>query len=312
MRSSIALITAFSFAALGAGCMTQDHDATGTLEMPLVDHGPDGALYHLSGAFEITNPDGTVQFADAGANDPSITVKVPAGITSVQLLDGWDLQKSIDNGATYQPVSALLGSLNPATVRVLANQPASVQFDFLVRDRNGTLTISIGVATHPRELAGGAIIDTGTGDYAPYQTPATKRFDFGVFYTLGQVENATLADGTREHVYTAGAVALEVYNDGVGVLANTVAPTFAGGYLAYHVAAKPDGTQEVTGTLQSSDGQTVIDFGPHALDPVLPLDADGFPVDQFFYDPFVPFTATTNGATGTSTLAGTLRLRFIP
>jgi hypothetical protein len=39
----------------------------------------------------------------------------------------------------------------------------------------------------------------------------------------------------------------------------------------------------------------------------LPLDADGFPNDEFFYDSGSPFT----WATGLGTISGTLRVRHL-
>src|SRR5450432_1906487 len=169
MRPSIRFIATLSFAALAplAGCVTHaDDSATGSIELPLSQTGPDGALYQLSANFDFTGPDGVTQTIDGTAFAPSVTVAEPPGIATVRLDDGWTLEKSTDGGATYQPVSAILGSANPAGLRVLASEPVQIEFDFLVRSTTGDVTITFGVTATPRELSGGWIINTATGDLA--------------------------------------------------------------------------------------------------------------------------------------------------
>jgi len=300
---------------LAAGCAASPAPdvETGTLQLPLQQPGSDGALYHLNGSFEVISPAGTQTLDGTGAG-AALTITLPPGLVTVQLLDGWTLTKSVDGGATFAPVSALLGSPNPNAARVLANQPAELSFQFLVRSTTGDLTIGFGVTPAPRELAGGVVVDNdpanATGDYVPY---ARARLDFAVFYDLAQVDSVVLADGTKDRTFTAGAVAMEFYNDTLGVLSGTVGPAIAGGFLAYHLAALPDGTQTITGEIDGADTPfTVLTFGPHVLPVNVPLDADGFPTDVFLFDSLVPFSMTTSFDDGDATMIGQLRLRSIP
>jgi hypothetical protein len=57
---------------------------------------------------------------------------------------------------------------------------------------------------------------------------------------------------------------------------------------------------------------TELQLGPHTMFNNLPLDADGFVVDQFFSDSLVPITWTTSFDSGPATLTGHLNIRFIP
>ncbi len=315
LSSSCALVIAL--AALAAGCAASPAPApdaeTGTLQLPLQQPGSDGALYHLDGSFEVISPAGTQTLDGTGAG-ASLTITLPPGIVTVQLLDGWTLTKSVDGGLTFTPVSALLGSPNPNAARILANQPAEIGFQFLIRATTGDLTIGFGVSPAPRELAGGVVVDNdvanATGDYIPY---ARARLDFAVFYDLAQVDSVVLADGTKDRTFTAGAVAMEYYNDVLGLLSGTVGPAMAGGFLAYHLAALPDGTQTITGELDGGGSPfTVLTFGPHVLPVNVPLDADGFPTDAFVFDSLVPFAMTTSFDDGDATMIGQLRFRSIP
>jgi hypothetical protein len=298
--------------ALASGCAsapaTQDPEL-GTVRIPLQQRGADGALYHLSAVFEIVGPGGT-QIVDATDFQPSVTLSLPPGITTIEVLDGWTLERSTDNGATFSPVSALLGTLNPFALRVLANFSDTVVFEFLVRNPNGQVTITFGVDLNPRELAGGIIANTGTGDYAPY---TRARMDYAIYHTAF-VERITLPDGTKQLLFSSGAVAAEIFNDPTGLLRDTIAPAFAGGFLQYHIDAHPDGTQEITGELDGfNDPFPVLTFGPHVFQfNALPLDADGFPLDVFFNEANVPFLLSTTFETGDATLDGTLRFRSIP
>jgi len=307
--------------ALATGCATSssppDHGApdlaTGTLQLPLQQIGADGALYHLTASFQIDGPGGT-QVLDATGTDPTVTITLPPGLIQVQLLPGWTLSRSTDGGATFTPVNALLGSPNPSAARILANQQLFLGFEFLVRNTTGDLTIGFGVDTTPRELAGGVAVDNdptkATGDYIPY---AHARLDFATFYTLGGTQSSTLADGSKARTFFSDAIAMEFYNDTLGVLSGQVGPAIAGGFLTYTLTALPDGTQSLSGEI---DGFTVpfsvLTFGPLTLTTNLPLDADGFPTDVFLFESFLPFNLTTSFDDGDATMTGQLRFRSIP
>ena len=307
-------------APLAAGCATNaDDPVTGQLMLPLQQPGPDGALYHLANAtFDITGAGGFLETVDGSGNQSAVAVTLQPGLFTVTLRDGWVLQKSVDGGTTFQPVSALLGSLNRAGFRVLANQPTIIEFDFLIRDTTGTLEIKLGVVPRPRQLVGGFVVDTATDGLAAYADPANRQMDFAIYFKLSSLASVTLPDGTKQHVYTVNpfgvlgpntpdgsAVAMEVFNDNIGILSGVIAPEMAAGFLQYTVAAKPDGSIALSGVLQ---GGSELDFGPNAIDAILPtIGPDGFPNDEFFYDSTAPFTLFT----GQGTLTGLLRVRHI-
>lgn len=314
---------------LAQGCATDrasepgpDEEPTGEMVLSLIQPGPHGEIYQLTNAtFDITSLDtGTVVTVDG--SPPTLSVPLPPGRDNVFLRPGWTLGKSTDGGVTFQPVSALLGSFNPAVLRVVANQPTFVRFDFLVRQTNGTLQISLGIIVDPRELAGGFVVQTATGALANYALPQNRQMNFAVYFQLSSLESATLADGTKQRVYNSlnqagsfgpipppdGALAAEFYNDHLGILSGPVTTDLTGATLTYTVAAHPDGTITVAGDLIS--GNTELTFAPDAIDAILPpLDADGFPADAFFYDSDVPFTLNF----GPDAITGILRMRhFVP
>ena len=315
MRSSV-LRLALSLAACAlaaAGCATASDSGggaeVGTVVIPLQQTGIDGALYHLSAQFQIDGPAGT-QIVDASGGDPSVTVILPPGLSTITLLDGWTLERSLDGGASFTPVSAVLGTVNPSAVRVLANFSDTVVFQFIVRQATGSITISFGVTLHPRELAGGKIITSATGDFAPY---TTVRPDYA-FYHDAFVERLTLPDGTKRLQFSSGAFAGEFFNDTGGLLTAPIGPSYTGGCTQYHFDAKPDGTQEIGGEIDGANTPfPVMTFGPFTLVFTrLPLDPDGFPIDVFINEPNVPFTMDVFFPSGEATLTGTLRFRNVP
>lgn len=323
MRTPMSLIAAVLLAIsapLAAGCVA-DADLTQTSEVvfPLTQAGSQGELYHLTNAtFDISGADG-VTTVDGGGNQNQVSVDLAPGLFSVSLRDGWVLEKSTDGGARFAPVSALLGSANPHAFRVLANQPLLVNFDFLIRNINGTLMIRLGVIPDPRELAGGMVVDSATDGLAAYAQPENRNLDFAIYYTLSAFESQSLTDGTKQHVYSAGAfgvlgpnepidspVATEFYNDNLGTLSVLMGKDLTGGFLQYTVAAKPDGKVELSGFVFG--GQTELDFDPSPIDATIPaIGSDGFPNDEFFYDSGVPFTLTSPQGM----MTGRLRMRHI-
>jgi hypothetical protein len=316
MRSSISssCFAAVSLAvlSLAAGCATQPAaESAGTLQIPLTQAGPDGATYHLAGSFQFSGPGGVTQIDEAG-DDPAVSVELAPGLYDVSLLDGWQLSKLADDGQTFESTTAILGSPNPNQVRILGNQPASLGFQFLIRNPDGNLTVSFGVTAQPRELAGGMVVETGTGDYAPY---AGQRLDYAIYYDLASTTRTASSAGDNTVDYTAGFVGAEFFNDVQTLLSAQVGPAFAGGHLEWSLTAHPDGSQTLTGELDSfNDPFTTLMFGPRTLDTAIPLDADGFPTDAFIFDSFVPFTMTTQflDSPEDDTLTGQLRFRALP
>jgi hypothetical protein len=296
------------FAPLASGCTTNQDAATGTLEIPLEQRGSDGAIYHLAADFDIEGPGISTIFSSTG-NEPSITLNLSPGLTNVTLLDNWTLTRSFDNGGTFRPVSALLGSQNLQQVRVLANHTDTISFQFLIRSTSGVLTISFGVTAQPRELAGGMVVDQGTDLFAGYRH--NQQLNFATYYKLVELDKDVLADGSKDRVFVSDATATEFFDDDVGALAGTVAPALQGAFLVWHLIARPDGTEEISGEL---DGLVspfpVLTFGPHTFVFPLPLDTDGFVSDVFFNES-IPFSLDVFGSES-GHLNGTMRFRSIP
>jgi hypothetical protein len=318
--SLVAAVLLASSAPLAAGCATDtQEETTGQLVFPLLQSGPDGALYRLDNAiFDITSTTTQATTTVDGSGAQSVAVSLAPGLYSVLLRDGWQLDKSTDGGNTFAPVGALLGSFNPNILRVLANQPAVMEFDFLIRNVNGTLQIKLGVTPSPRQLVGGVVIDTATDGLAGYADEANHLLDFAIYFKLSSLASGNFMDGSKAHIYTAtpdqelgnnmptgSAVAAEFYNDNLGILSGPVAAELRAAFLQYTVAAQTDGTVTLSGTVQ---GGAELDFGPHAIAAILPtIGADGFPNDVFFYDSSSPFTLTSFQGT----LSGILRIRHI-
>jgi hypothetical protein len=319
MRSfAVAALLACSVAPI-AGCATHDEmPDSGVVQLSIIHPNPDGSSYILADAsFEITSALGTETYS-ANGTEP-LRVTLPPGLASVRLLDGWRLEK-LGRGETVPEVlPAVLGTINPVDLRVLAGVTAQVEFGFIVRTGTGDISVDFGVVTDPRQLAGAIHISTATGEFAPYLTDAaTSRLDFAFAYGLSRLESVTLPDGTRDHVYTAGSyqyretpLVAEFYNDRIGTLSWAVAPALTAGFLEYHLAARPDGAVELSGSLTSWTGEVTLDVAPHALSGQLPIGPDGFPADAFFHDDSVPFTLTAWLESGESTLTGFLNLRHI-
>ena len=325
-RSWIAAAALAAALPLAQGCATTPgggaaaEGPTGELVISLTQPGPHGEIYHLANAFfeVVHTDDGATFFVDGSGFGAQATVSLPPGIVDVTLLDGWSLEKSTDGGVTFQPVSALLGSPQTNALRILANQPAFVEFAFLIRQTSGTLAITLGIVAAPRELAGGVLVNSASGDLAGYALGTARTLDFGVFFKLFSIESVTLPDGTKQHLYTAfgqqgslgptplpsTAVAAEFYNDELGTL-SALARGFTGGTLTYAVSARPDGTIELSGSLL---GTADLEFGPNAIDAILPtIGPDGFPNDEFFYDSTLPFTLLEQQGA----MSGLLRMRHL-
>lgn len=301
------------------GCATEapPPDTGGTLTIPLIENGPNGEVFHLANAtFDITGIDnGFATTVNGGGLQSVVSVSAPPGLVNVFLRDGWTLERSSDGGATFQPVSALLATINPNVARVLVNVPVTLTIGFLVRDANGTLQIKLSVEDTPRELAGGVLIQSASGIFDGYASGGARTFDLGWFYDLFSITKEVLPDGTKQLVYVANRMAGEFYNDELGVFTGTVAPTLAGASLTYTVAARPDGTIELFGQLVGGDldSSSDLEFGASAIDDITRpgIDPDGFPVDEFFYDSEVPFTLFTLTADDFGEVGGVLRLRHL-
>jgi hypothetical protein len=162
-------------AGLVAGCSSGGggKEELGTLNLPLVTHGPSGAEYRLRNAtFEISNLyyyDDYGSGGDGGTSAPPITlsseddptatslsVSVERGYYYVRLLPGWHLEKVDASGATE--VEATLLSSATQSIYVYQHESTWVEYEFGIGDRalwfNGQLNIDIVVHEDPSEIYG--------------------------------------------------------------------------------------------------------------------------------------------------------------
>jgi hypothetical protein len=301
MRSTSALVAALGLALAlpTAGCAFEEPAESASVEVPLVQAGPDGSLFRLRASFEVTAPDGNSTTYEGPLNEPSLVLDLNPGIHTVTLLDGWVLERSFNNGASYQTAPAILASANPTGIRVVPNRQVEINFEFFVRETTGTMNIKFGVDTQPRQLSGGFRFVEGTGAFASI-TSAT-RVDVQIYFNDATQTLGTETDGSRTRVYDTVHSAVEIFNDTTGIIAPAFTG-FAGGYLSFTTRAKPDGTTQFQAEYFANDG-AVLKIEP-STDAQIPVGTDGAPADQFFYAGGSQVVLTT--AAG-DTLRGTLQ-----
>jgi hypothetical protein len=283
-------------AAAATGCMTEEL-ASSSIDIPLVLTASDGAQYRLRDAsFEIAAGDGTSQVIDGDVDQPSVVVDLNPGSYSVRLLVGWTLERTTD-GTTFETVDAILGNQNPQVVRVFPDSAQQVTFRFYVRDGQGTLTVAFGVVPDPQQLFGTLSFTQATGLLANY---AGKSVDYSIYFDPTQQQTEVAADGTLRRHYLATGIAVEFFNDPVGLFAGPLGALGPGGSLDMSIRVNADGTQALNGTVLNAVGNP-ISFGPAPIS--VGVDASGFPVDAAF-NVVAPFTLTGSQSTasGTTTL----------
>jgi hypothetical protein len=120
---------------LAAGCVADQEKVeprleTGEIHIALGATGASGTQYVLAGAtFRFVGPEsGTLVVPD---DDPVARVALAAGSYSLQLLDGWLLQRELEDGSR-EPVLAELVSANPITLAVMSQRVARAVFRFRV------------------------------------------------------------------------------------------------------------------------------------------------------------------------------------
>jgi hypothetical protein len=172
-------------AGLAAGCSSGGgKEGLGTLNVPLLTHGPSGTAYRLRNAtFEISSsyyyyddygyggdggsstPPITVSSED-DPDAPSIAVSVERGSYYVRLLPGWHLEKIDDTGAVE--VEATLLSEATQWVYVYQHSSTWIAYEFGLGDRslwfNGELNIDIVVHEDPSEIYGGGGLGGASGE----------------------------------------------------------------------------------------------------------------------------------------------------
>lgn len=137
--------------------------------------------------------------------------------------------------------------------------------------------------------------------------------DHAIYYESGGFDSQTLDDGTKRRTFFSSSLAMEVFNDPFGVLAEQTAPAMSGGVFAIQIDVAPSGAVELSGELFSTGGtpSSVWTFGPVADSVLVSLDDDGFAADGFLFAPNVPFTLESSFLTTTGTLTGVIRLQML-
>jgi hypothetical protein len=301
-------------ATFAAGCMgSGDHDGTGAttgsgadagsgasngsgvagdrahIHIPLTQAAA-GELFQLNANFQVTESDGTVLVVDGSGNESSLSIDVPPGITQVQVLDGWTLSRSTDGGVTFVQVPAVLASMNPENLLLEPNQVSFSTFQFIVRNPDATLEITIGVDDEPRQITMEIFVDTAFGDFSAYNG---SEVDLSVFFSAG-TQTSVETDGTHDLQYFSGESAMQVFTDPHGKL-GPIQRAFTGGFLQITNRAHPDATQDLTASYTGFSGNTFVDLELATGQAFFSLDPDGFPADGFFEGFSMPFSLSQNG-----------------
>jgi len=134
----------------------QGHDAeVGQLTLNLATISPAGVEYRLREAvFQIAGPEPTDVFGEDYPPDQArINIALASGNYEVTLGGTWYLEYSADF-RPFAPISAVLSSPNPVSVRVITAQTAFVTFTFEVDESDinfgpGQLSVGIDVQEQP-------------------------------------------------------------------------------------------------------------------------------------------------------------------
>lgn len=251
-----------------AGCVqgeaTREPDGT-EIAIPLNSVGSDGRVYHLTGAFEITSPDGTQRTIDEVGTDPVVTINLPAGRHSVHLKDGWVIERSNDGGSTFTTtVPAFLAGSNPMDVVVVPGRTATLNLQFVVRETTGNLDIKFGVVDQPRELVAEIQISGTSAEFAAYQGTSISLV---IYYTPGVQTTSYYYEGYSPYYYTyyrthtTSVTGIEFLNDSVGLL-KPIAGDLGSGTLSFTLRNRAMGQREFFGDYTSNKGSSPdLSFG---------------------------------------------------
>lgn len=296
MASPISRCLALALAAAAvaaAGCAVDKPaaaPATSGLSIPLIQPGMGSTVFRLDARFEVTTPDGTVIPLDGSTGDSVLELTLEPGIHSIRILDGWTLERS-DDGVNFAPVSALLGSVNPANIRIRPDRTSTFSFQFLVRTTTGELRLTFGVDETPRELSSALRFTQGVDEFAPYVGVVV---DMAVFFSDDSQTTVVNPDGSRDRVYDSFSNGLEFFNDSLGLL-GPLAAASAGGSFELTNRAAADGTLSFQGFYFGSSAPFVdLTFGPSGF-ASFPIDADGTPADGTTFASAVPLEITRGG-----------------
>lgn len=271
----------------GAGCMASAGDEAaeaderdaqlGELVLPLLEVGQDGTIYRLRDAvFEVTAADGAQHLLDGNIDAGEVATKLAPGLTTLRLRDGWRLERSTDEGATFEAVGALCTLPDPTYLRILPGATERLRVDFLLRDPRGTFAVVFHVAKPNYMLGASLYIEEGTGVFAAYPGRVVELATY--FQTFG-AERRDEEDGGKSLFYRGHNTVTELFNDELGAFADHAAQQLILGSLQLRVTARPDGSFQMGSTYTGyyAATMTIEPATAYAYDGV---DAEGYPRDQ--------------------------------
>jgi hypothetical protein len=150
-----------------ASCGTSSgahEDSSGSLRMPLTAVSASGRLYRLRNAtFDITGTQSTSLSSETDPAAQDLVANLPTGSYSIQLRDGWRMERQSDGG--FANVAAALTSSSAVMFAINDRQITNVAFRFAVGNDvvvvgNGTLDVGISV----EEREAGVSLCTSTGN----------------------------------------------------------------------------------------------------------------------------------------------------
>jgi hypothetical protein len=156
--------TAFAVAAaLGAtACSSDDAGRAGTIELSLIGQASSGAVYRLRDAELTIAPAGLVFHTEDDPDRSVISARLPAGLYTLGLADGWRLERVTGSGA--ETVFAVLTSEDPQPFDVVPGERTPVVLQFRADGQSvqlgeGDVDISIGVDDIPQGRPDGGVVD---------------------------------------------------------------------------------------------------------------------------------------------------------
>lgn len=321
-KASLALSSALALAALTslasltslAGCLAEeggagggDRATTARVQVPLTRVADDGTIYRLKGVRLALSGSGGARIVEADDGAATFSFEAEAGVLSAKLLDGWSLEKSGDGGATFSAVGAVLASLNPMVLAISPNSYATLTFEFLLRNPNGTVDVLFLAERVSGQLNALVFPQEATGRLAPYRF---SQLGMALYYK-GSSFHLPSPDGPAL-VTWSWTTGLEIYDDRLGLLSEELAPRMSGYALHFEVAARQDGTQLVSGdfTNNHQPDDPALSFAGSQLWQPLPLNDNGYPVPGPLLGQ-VPFSLSLADEEG-STMSGVMNLQYLP
>lgn len=158
---------------MAAGCVAGDANAppAGAVRMELIT-ATGGTSYRLHNArFAVTGQAIALLDSETQPGATVLTTPLVAGAYSIDLQDGWDLQRS-DEG-TFVPIQATLVSTNPAAFQIAAGGVTNVAYRFLtdggvITVGSGTLNVSVEVSVADASAGGTGDGGAGAGGAASF------------------------------------------------------------------------------------------------------------------------------------------------